>query len=175
MHEHFQIYSIFGLYNHLEKNKREAHYFEIIYVSEFLWRMILIFLSNLKVKASLSSGILLRFHRVFFLSVSVCSSWLKFSNFETLIPKYLKNIWLSFLSRQKNPRWRLLETWKSRGRVANTSVSHLEGLGFESWPADWLFWPRFSCYSSVPPDKCLHSTFNYATTASFHVLSNLAC
>jgi hypothetical protein len=38
--------------------------------------------------------------------------------------------------------------------------------------SDRLCWLSFSWFSLVPPDECRHSTLNYATTASYQVLSN---
>jgi len=54
-----------------------------------------------KVKASFCSNVL-GLHRVFFYSLPVCSNCLRFSDFETLILKYLKKFSLSSFKRPKN-------------------------------------------------------------------------
>ena len=65
---------------------------QIICNCTFLW-------TNLNAKASLSSVLMLRLRLVFFFSMSVWNSCFKFSNYERLILKYLKNFCLSSFKR----------------------------------------------------------------------------
>jgi len=70
---------------------------QIICNYTFLW-------TNLKVKTNLSSFLILRLYLVFFFSRSVCNNCFKFSNFEKLILKYLKNVCLSSFKRLNKVR-----------------------------------------------------------------------
>jgi len=66
----------------------DEHVDRLFVIIQFFW-------TNLTVEAHLSSVLTLRLHLVFLFSMSVCKNCFKFSNFEKLILKYLKNFCLS--------------------------------------------------------------------------------
>jgi hypothetical protein len=63
------------------------------------------------------------------------------------------------------------ELTKARAAGADTAASYLAGTRFKPYPGSRMF-RGSSLSSSVPPGKCVHSILNYATAASFHILSN---
>jgi hypothetical protein len=61
---------------------------------------------------------------------------------------------------------------KHRGRVCIQLASYAEDQGFLYRPKNSLSWPTFLYFYLACPVKYRHRTFNNATAASFHIITN---